>query len=342
MKFILDGKEIKKSDFPELNYDAFKPVNDFRKKSGLSKIIFMGGALLKNDLRKDRSVDDYDLMLVGEEERQNFNNIKKHLKNTKYKVVGGHGETKSNLAMTQYKKGDKIFELCLKKDYCKTRPFGTFEIDNFYATINKDGNVEINDNETIKALRTKVTQFKEDTKDYYRVVSRMLVHVSKYGFKDFIFKDGQHFVIEDNMTEERHKKNIDALKVFVDRKERSKAEFLAKFLLMVSRCDNIKNFVETTNKSKIVERVFPEVSRVLNDKNFLKFLEIESKRPYNKRQINSNLDIFNKLYQYCHNENKTKFIQECKILEKARSTKKSKILEKLKSLENNSNNLLIK
>lgn len=32
MKFILDGKEIKKSDFPELNYDAFKPVNDFRKK----------------------------------------------------------------------------------------------------------------------------------------------------------------------------------------------------------------------------------------------------------------------------------------------------------------------
>ena len=94
---------------------------------------------------------------------------------------------------------------------------------------------------------------------------------------------------------------------------------------------DIKDYVEKIAKYKLLDNYFPEVCKVLNDNNFKIFLAKESAEPENKRELNTDLDVFNKMYLY--SGNKKEFLNECRILEEARSTKQSKILSEIKKKE---------
>lgn len=311
----------------EINYQSFEVVENFRKNSGLSKIIFLGGALVDNKLKKSKSVDDYDMMLIGEENREQFNGVEEKLKEHGYEKVGGHEETTTNLAMRQFvdKEGRK-FELCLKKDTCGLNSFGTFDIDNLSATIYEDGKIELNQAEAINSLRKRSIKLIEHTKDLFRIIGRMLVHIAKYDIKEFTSLEQNHFRLSEDTKE-----NDKFINEFTEYPIQSKAECLAKFFVMLSRVDNIKDYVEKIAKYKLLDNYFPEVCKVLNDNNFKNFLAKESEKSENKRELNTDLDVFNKMYLY--SGNKKEFLNECRILKKARSTKQSKILSEIKKKE---------
>lgn len=311
----------------EINYQSFEAVDNFRKNSGLSKIIFLGGALVNNNLRKSKSVDDYDVMLIGEENRKQFNGVEKKLKEHEYKKVGGHEETTTNLAMRKFVDNEgRKFELCLKKDTCGLNSFGTFDIDNLSATIYENGTIELNQAEIINSLRERSIKLKKNTKDLFRVIERMLVHIAKYDIKEFISLKQNHFRLSKDSEE-----NEKFVNEFTEYSIQSKAECLARFFVMLSRVDNINDYVQKIAKYKLLDNYFPEVCKVLNDNNFKIFLAKESKEPENKRELNTDSDVFNKMYLY--SGNKKEFLNECRILEKVRSTKQSKILSEIKKKE---------
>lgn len=311
----------------EINYQSFEAVENFRKNSGLSKIIFLGGALVKNNLKKSKSVDDYDMMLIGEDNRKQFNGIEEKLKEHGYKKVGGHEETTINLAMRQFvDKERRKFELCLKKDTCGLNSFGTFDIDNLSATIYENGTIKLNQAEVIDSLKKRSIKLRENTKDLFRIIGRMLVHIAKYDIKEFTSLEQNHFRLSEDTKE-----NDKFINEFIEHSDQSKAECLAKFFVMLSRVDNISNYVQKITEYKLLDNYFPEVCKVLNDNNFKNFLARESKKSESERELNSDLDVFNKMYLY--SGNKKEFLNECRILEKARSTKQSKILSEIKQKE---------
>lgn len=321
------NKECPEQIQEEINYESFKAVENFRKNSGLSKIIFLGGALVNNKLKKSKSVDDYDMMLIGEDNREQFNGVEEKLKEHGYEKVGGHGETTTNLAMRQFvdKEGRK-FELCLKKDTCGLNSFGTFDIDNLSATIYENGTIELNQKEVINSLKERSIKLRENTKDLFRIIGRMLVHIAKYDIKEFTSLKQNHFRLSEDTKE-----NDKFINEFIEHSDQSKAECLAKFFVMLSRVDNISNYVQKITKYKLLNNYFPEVCKVLNDNNFKNFLARESEKSESERELNTDLDVFNKMYLY--SGNKKEFLNECRILEEARSTKQSKILSEIKKKE---------
>lgn len=311
----------------EINYQSFEAVENFRKNSGLSKIIFLGGALVKNNLKKSKSVDDYDMMLIGEDNRKQFNGIEEKLKKHGYEKVGGHEETTTNLAMRQFvDKERRKFELCLKKDTCGLNSFGTFDIDNLSATIYENGTIKLNQAEVINSLRKRSIKLRQNTKDLFRIIGRMLVHIAKYDIKEFTSLEQNHFRLSEDTKE-----NDKFINEFIEHSDQSKAECLAKFFVMLSRVDNISNYVQKITEYKLLDNYFPEVCKVLNDNNFKIFLAKESEKSESERELKTDLDVFNKMYLY--SGNKKEFLNECRILEKARSTKQSKILSEIEEKE---------
>ena len=127
------------------------------------------------------------------------------------------------------------------------------------------------------------------------------------------------------------KENDKFINEFTEYPIQSKAECLAKFFVMLSRVDNISNYVQKITKYKLLNNYFPEVCKVLNDNNFKNFLARESEKSESERELNTDLDVFNKMYLY--SGNKKEFLNECRILKKARSTKQSKILSEIKKKE---------
>ncbi|HSQ98232.1 MAG TPA: hypothetical protein VLL98_05985 [Rickettsiales bacterium] len=328
-RFSTREGSIEKPD--ELNLESLNLVKRFIEDSQLKDIVFFGGALINNILREDKSVDDYDLMIIGEINRQRFEEAERKLVQSGYEIIGGHEETTTNLAMRQFKKEDKIFELCLKKDTVTIDSFGTFDVDNISVLIDGE-KVYINSILAIQSLRNKTMQLKEQTNNIFRILGRMLVHIAKYGTEKFYLNDEHSILFTVSSEIETKKENEGVFIYFKEQPKQAKAECLAKFLFMMSRVNNIEDYVKKINNSGLLDKHFPILSRILNDKNFLSFLKIESQKPITERTLNTDVNVFDKICQYCHTDDKKDFIKECEILSLARSTKQSPIVKKLESL----------
>jgi len=310
----------------EINFDSFEPVKQFKIASRLSEVIFFGGALISNQLREDKAVDDYDLMLIGEAEKEKFDLAVKALQENGYEIVGGHGETTTNLCMAQFKKNGKIFELCLKKDSRDGQVFGTFDIDNLYVLIDKDNRIFLKNEEAITSLRSRYSKLIQKTENLYRVCNRMLVSLAKYNVGTFDLY-GREFRVSDGDSEQ----NQAALMQFKRDNLTAKAEFLAKFLTITPRVDNLYEYIEKINTSKLFEIDFPTLAKTLNNEAFKAVVRLETFKTAQQRTLNTDFDVFKVLV--CSAEDKLEFVKEFKILKKARSTKQSCISEFLDQLE---------
>lgn len=321
----------------DLNSEAFVVIKDFMRDAKLTKIGFLGGALIRTKmLKEEKVIDDYDLNLIGIENKEIFESSLIELEKSGYKKQIEDGITTTNLKTINYFKDGKSFDYSLKKDLSPHQKLGTFDIDTLSVIVDtKKDMIIINNISAIESLKNRVSQLEEKTTNLPRVIARMLIFVAKYDTNIFYLggKQTLPFFIESKIKEEIEQNKI-ALKSLNEIPESAKGECLAKFLKIIPRVKNPDEYIKKVNSSNLVYILFPNLSDVLNDENFLNFLKKEKERQDKEKLLNNDVEVFNFLYLY--SKNKKGLLEEFGILEKTRGTKKSDVIIRISQIESQS------
>ena len=313
-----------------INIPSIYKITNFMEKAKLLKINFNGGALIKTGKLKDEFViDDYDVFLVDEKNEEMFLASKKQLLSSGF-VLDSESSgtlTTQQTAILQDIDGTSYDFLLKKKEAFEKIVGGAFDIDLLFLEIKKNDrdrtkiSVELKNASALESLHKKIAIFRGHTKDYNRVLKRMLVLIAKFDIENFVVKDKVINVSENPLnTSENLRKIKEILPEMIDK---SKASTLMKFFSMFYRVSTPLDYVLKINNSHIFEENFPELSKILKNDKFISFLATEQ---YSKsKQLNNEMNVFDKLLFYA--EDKEKFINECKILSYIESDKQTHIFK---------------
>ena len=271
---------------------SVKQAEEFMRIIDVPEMIIYGGALYKNCLRSDLSIDDYDVALFGpEENKQKVVEVIENLKSKGWDVSEGKLDyLNENYYYYMVDPNGVKYDFGYKK-----KVVTTLTLENLVIKLEKDAKGNIKRYvEDIKVLddfiNGKIEVNNSRTPNKYELIQRVLLTSAKYS--DKIKLTNNQDIIDFSNTRANEPDEIDENGINITSKKREVCLDKLYGLLAKIKMENKENFVLDILKTNAISSYFPELNEVLaNPESRKKILSFNNKkllREYTESLIKSN------------------------------------------------------